>query len=175
MIRIRRTSLVLAALLIAASPVLHAQDSAKRPLAIADYQLWRTIADAEISNDGLWAAWTYTKVRGDDTLAVRSLDSDLRFAVPQAEGGVFSSDGEWIAFSVAPTFLEVEKLERDGDPVPIQAGLLELATGEIRMWDDAESFGFSESSSHFFVKKRQTDEEAEHEGTDLILRNLGEA
>ncbi len=29
----------------------------------ADYQLWRTISDDRISDDGRWVAWTYSKAR----------------------------------------------------------------------------------------------------------------
>jgi dipeptidyl aminopeptidase/acylaminoacyl peptidase len=65
-------------------------------------------------------------------------------------------------------------LRRDDETVTRQAGLLELATGTSLTWDDASSFGFSEGSSHFFLKKRKTNDEVEHEGTDLILRNLRE-
>jgi dipeptidyl aminopeptidase/acylaminoacyl peptidase len=146
----------------------------KRTLQIADYQLWRTISDESISDDGRWVAWTYARVRGDDTLTVRSLDDETRHEVARASGVVFSTDGRWIAYSIAPEFLEIERLEREGDPVPTQVGLLDLATGETRTWDDADSFGFSEGGSHLWVKKRKSDEEAEHDGTDLILRNLRE-
>jgi dipeptidyl aminopeptidase/acylaminoacyl peptidase len=151
---------------------LFAQGADKRPLEIADYRLWRTIQGAEISDDGSWASWTYTRVRGDDTLNVRSLNSDARHVIARASNGTMSSDGMWVAYSLSPGFLEVEQLERDGEPVPAQAGLMNLVTGETFVWDEAGSFGFSESSSHFYVKKRQTDADAEHDGTDLILRNL---
>jgi hypothetical protein len=70
---------------------LHAQE--KRALDIADYRLWRTIQDESISDDGRWTAWTYAKVRGDDTLHVRSLEDDTRHELARASGGVFSPDG----------------------------------------------------------------------------------
>ena len=138
------------------APSLFAQAVDKRPLEIADYRLWRTIEGAAISDDGRWTAWTYSKVRGDDTLAVRSLDTDARHDIPRASDGMLSSDGAWVAYSLAPDFREIGTLERDGDPVPRQAGLMNLLTGESLTWDDADSFGFSETGSHFFVKKRLT-------------------
>jgi dipeptidyl aminopeptidase/acylaminoacyl peptidase len=144
----------------------------RRPLTIADYRLWRTIEGERISDDGRWAAWTYTKVRMDDTLHVRSLDSDMSHAVPNASEAEFSADGRWIAFFVSPPFAEAGKLEREGEEVSREVGLMELATGAMRTWEDAVAFGFSTGSSHFFVKKAAVDADAEHEGTDLILRNL---
>lgn len=150
------------------------EEGEKRPLTIADYRKWRTIAGSQISDDGRWVAWSYSRLRGDDSLHVRSLDSDAAHVVPGASGATFSDDGAWVAYFVSPPFAEAEKLRREDETVTRQAGLLELATGETRTWDDASSFGFSEGSSHFFVKKRRTDDEAEHRGTDLILRNLRE-
>ncbi|NIX25190.1 MAG: hypothetical protein GWN07_37485, partial [Actinobacteria bacterium] len=131
-----------------------AQDApGKRPLQIADYRLWRTIDGAEISDDGRWVAWTYTKVRMDDTLHVRALDSDAGHRVANASGAVFSDDGRWIAYMVAPPFLEAEKLERDGEDVRRRVELMELASGRTRGWDGATSFAFATGSSHLLVTK----------------------
>jgi hypothetical protein len=92
--------------------------------------------------------------------------------IPLASGAAFSPDGNWIAYYLSKPFEEIEQLERDNETVTRQAGLLDLNTGETRSWDDASGFGFSETSSHFYVKKRQSDDDADHDGTDLILRNL---
>jgi dipeptidyl aminopeptidase/acylaminoacyl peptidase len=152
-----------------------AQSSAgKRTLEIADYAQWRTISGSQISDDGRWVAWAYSRVRGDDTLHVSALDSDASHVIALASGAELSDDGAWVAYFLSPPFLKAEKLRRDDETVTRQAGLLELATGTSLTWDDASSFGFSEGSSHFFLKKRKTNDEAEHEGTDLILRNLRE-
>ncbi len=166
---------VVALLAIALAAPVQAQDAAgKRPLQIADYRLWRTIEGPEISDDGRWVAWTYRKVRMDDTLHVRDLGAGAGHAVANASGAVFSDDGRWVAYLVAPPFLEAERLERDGEAVPRRVELLELATGRTRGWDRATSFAFANGSSHLLVTKEPTDEDAEHEGTDLILRNLRE-
>jgi dipeptidyl aminopeptidase/acylaminoacyl peptidase len=146
----------------------------KLTLEIADYAAWRAISGSNISDDGRWVAWAYSRVRGDDTLHVEALDSDAAHMIAAASEAQLSNDGAWVAYFISPPFLEEEKLLRDGETVTRQAGLLELATGERFTWDDASSFGFSEGSSHFFVKKRKTNEDAEHDGTGLILRNLRE-
>lgn len=177
MVRDSHVSRIIVALVLCASLAtgVHAQENGeKRPLTIADYASWRTIAGSQISDDGRWVAWAYTRVRGDDTLHVQALDSDGAHIVASASGAVFSDDGAWVAYFVSPPFAEAEKLRRDEETVTRQVGLLELATGETRIWDDASSFEFAEGSSHLFVKKRQADDDADHKGTDLILRNLRE-
>lgn len=166
----RLTSALL--LLLVCAPLASAQSADKRPLEIADYRLWRTIQGAEISDDGAWVAWTYAKVRGDDTLAIQSMEAD-RHEIARASNGTFSSDGRWIAYRLSAPYLEVEQLEAEGDPLPAQVGIMELASGEERTWDDVASFGFNESGSHFWVKKRGSDD-GDHSGTDLILQHLSE-
>ncbi len=166
--------LALALLLLAACQgLLAAQDAAAgRPLPIAEYRLWRAISGEVISPDGKWAAWSYTRERGDDTLHVASLDSGAAHVVPLGSGAQFSDDGRWVAYFLSPPFQDAEKARRADDPVLRKAELLDLASGEKVAWDDAASFGFARGSSHFFVKKRRQDTKAEHQGTDLILRNL---
>jgi dipeptidyl aminopeptidase/acylaminoacyl peptidase len=155
---------------------LHAQHAdpttARRPLPIAEYRLWRAIAGEVISADGKWAAWSYTRERGDDTLHVMGLESDARHVVALGSGAQFSDDGRWVAHFLSPTFAEAEKARREDKPVIRKVELLELATGQKVAWDDGESFGFARGSSHLFVKKRRKDARAEPRGTDLILRNL---
>ena len=171
-----------------------AQESAQNgPLSIAEYKLWRSISGATISSGGNWAAWSYTRVRGDDTLHVVNLDTDAEHVVPLATGAEFSDDEAWVAYFVSPPFEEAEKARQENDPVTRKAELLNLASGEKRSWDGAASFGFAKGSSHFFVKKGRQDggggggggraggnQSSERsrddtpQGTDLILRNLGE-
>lgn len=172
----------------AVAPLSGQESGSKRPLTIADYKDWRTLSGTSISSDGLWVAWSYTRVRGDDTLHVANLETGSEHVVPLASGARFSDDGTWVAYSVSMPFEEIEKAEKEDEPVSRKAELLNLASGEKRNWDGVASFGFSKGSSHFYVKKRgegrsggggrgsasgggQADQP---QGTDLILRDLRE-
>lgn len=146
----------------------------KRSLRIADYRLWRSIEDESISDDGRWVAWTYSRVRGDDTLKVRNVETAVEHVVPRASDGEISPDGRWVAYFLAPPFLEAEEVEREGERVPRRAGLLDLTTGDTLAWADADAFAFSADASHFYVKKRAADDDPDHDGTDVVLRNLGD-
>ena len=99
MTRIRLAALAVALLVVPSGPLL-AQSADKRPLEIADYQMWRSIDNEEISGDGAWVAWSYSRVRGDDTLQIRSVDGPTRYAVPRARNGRFSADAAWVAYTV---------------------------------------------------------------------------
>ena len=175
--RVARLRLLSLATLLLAVPAsgLSAQSAGEpRTLTIADYALWRTITDQTISADGRWVAWTYERERSDSELHVRALDSDVEHVIERATDPELSADGRWVAYFVSLPFAEAEELRRDGETETRKAELLDLTTGEKRSWEDATSFGFSDGSTHLYVKKRAADSDAEHEGTDLILRNLRE-
>lgn len=145
---------------------------ARRSLSIADQARWRTISTPRISADGEWVAWTYTRVRQDDELRVRHIDSGREHVVERGSRAVFSDDGRWIAYSVAPPIAEIDKLEKDKKPVLRRAELMNVATGEKVGWDDVASFDFASSSTHLAVRKNRPEPKPEHEGADLILRDL---
>jgi len=134
----------------------------QRPLEISDYHTWRSISGESISADGAHVAWTYTKLRADDTLHVRRLADGVTLEVPRASSPRFSDDGRWIAYEIAPPWDE-----EDGDE---RVGLADLTTGEQWDWAGPGTFGFAPGSSHFWLRKRTGDEEAD--GSDLVLRNL---
>ena len=77
-----------------------------------------------------------------------------------------------MAYFASLSFKDAEKARENDDPVLRKAELMDLGSGETLTWDDASSFGFADGSSHFYVKKRKKDRSADHDGTDLILRNL---
>jgi len=153
--------------------MLSAQTSGeKQTLTIADYHRWQTISGARISADGRWAAWTYNREQAASVVHIKQLDRASEHVVSPADGVRLSDDGRWAAYFVSPPFAEAEKLRRDEETVPRDVELLDLVTGEKRTWEDAEAFDFANGSSHLLVRKRQKDEDAEHDGTDLILRHL---
>lgn len=142
----------------------------KRPLQIADYARWRSISGETISSDGRWVAWSYGRVRGDDTLHVKEVEGSGAHIVPLGADPLFSDDGQWVAYLIGHAFAEQAASD---DELPASAGLLSLASGERWEWSNADDFGFAPGSSHFWVKKKAADDEVEHDGTDVILRDLG--
>ncbi|MEX2281887.1 MAG: prolyl oligopeptidase family serine peptidase [Gemmatimonadota bacterium] len=146
----------------------------KRTLEISDYARWRSIQSPQITEDGQWAAWVYTQIRRDDQLVVQHIDSGRKYTVERASRPVFSDDGRWVAYSVAPTIKEIDKLEKDKKPIPRRAELMNLQTGEKVGWDNAASFEFAKGSSHLVIKKARPEPKPKHEGVDLILRDLAQ-
>ncbi len=172
----RPTLPVLLLLLALLAPALTAtvQAQEKKPLSIEEYARWRSIASSGLSDDGRWISFAYSPHRADDTLQVRSLTDDRRYEVPLATRPTFSDDGNWVAYLIDTPFEEAQKLRTDNKPVPRQAGLLDLRTGERLTWDNAASVAFNEGSTHLAVAKSKPSGQSGFDGTDLILRNLKE-
>ncbi len=154
-----------------------------KPLSLDDYPRWSRIGNVALSPDGVWMAHSYDPLDGDNTLYLRNLDSDALHEVARGSGPRFSDDSQWVAFMVSP---ESEEGGRrgggpggggrgrggNGENGAREAVIMDLADGETISTADAASFTFSEGGRFFAVKRRKVDREAEHEGTDLTLRDL---
>jgi hypothetical protein len=157
----------------AAVSVAPAVEAERRALGIDDFEQWRSISSVAISDDGRWATFAYQRRKADDTLYVRELETERVIAVPRASRPKFSDDARWVAYFVSPTYTDVEKLEREKKPVPLKVELRSLETGEaVAEWDDVDTFEFASGSALLAVHKKKADAKAEHDGADLILRDL---
>jgi dipeptidyl aminopeptidase/acylaminoacyl peptidase len=149
-----------------------ADAAARRALTFDDVTRWRTIQGSTIAADGQWVAWSYAQFRADDVLHVRHVDSGREHVVERASRPAFSRDARWVAYSVAPPFAEVEKLQKDRKPVPRRVELLNLETGEKVGWDDVASFEFARASTHLLVRRNRPEPRPKHDGVDVVLRSL---
>ncbi|MEX1184788.1 MAG: prolyl oligopeptidase family serine peptidase [Gemmatimonadota bacterium] len=117
-----------------------AERAVARVLTQTDYDLWRSIQGATLSNDGRWVLYTVQPLVGEGELVVRSTATDTEYrhtrgftgrppapGIPggggpgeeeeEEEGGGpaarFSSDGRFVVFLVEPSRMDVEAAERD--------------------------------------------------------------
>ncbi|MDT8369062.1 MAG: prolyl oligopeptidase family serine peptidase [Longimicrobiales bacterium] len=170
--------LTLLALAVLVGRPAEAQES-PRPLEISEYRLWRSIEGATIAPDGAHVAWSYARVRADDTLHVRRLADGHTHLVERASLPRFSDDGRWVAYTISPPW--------DDEEGEARVGLMELASGERWSWTGPGDYGFAPGSSHFWLAKRAeegpdgrreaSDAEGEVDdtramGSDFVLRNL---
>ncbi len=162
--------LLLSTAALATTP-LNAQEELK-PLSIEDYARWRSITSVAISPDGQWITYAYSPHRADDTLYVEQPGGTGAYTIPLASRPVISNDSRWLACLLTVPYVEAEKLREQNDRVPQKVRLLNLASGDTLTWENATSFAFSETSSHFVVRKRAPEGNRDFEGTDLIMRHL---
>ena len=160
-----------------------AQDEApmrgdKKVLTIDDYAKWRSVGQTSISPDGRWVTYAYSRREVDDSLFIKEIDGGDPAVVVRGSNPEFSKDSRWVAYYINPPEQEDgggrgnARGGNDADRPARVVELRDLDTGETRKWDNAQSFAFAEAGQAFMVKKSSTDSEAEHEGTDLIVRYL---
>ena len=146
-----------------------AQAPGKKVLTQADYDLWRSIQGAALSNDGQWAMYTVQPLVGDGELIVRSTRSGTEYrhtrgytgrpssgqgesGGPGEEGGgggtgasaaQFSADSKFVIFSIQPSKEEAEAARRGGrnaQPARNSMGIMNLADGKVTVVPKVRSF-----------------------------------
>ena len=133
------------------------QSTEKKVLTIDDYARWRSVVSTGISADGEWVSFGYRKREADDELHIKSLSSDAEHVIEKASNPQLSENGRWVAYQLALGWEEIEKLEDDDKPVPVQAELLNLASGEKFNWDNVDRFEMAKSSLALVVKRKKAD------------------
>lgn len=176
----RAVSVLILALVFTASYALpDAQTAAKKALTVDDYTKWRSISGQQISDDGVWVAYVlqFTNVptaEAKPELRLLNLETNQDVTVANASGGTFSADSKWIAYQIDPTGgrggrgrgragggAGAEQAPQPGRGAatappaePRRAELRNLATGEVKSWQDIQSFTFSPSSTHLVLRRR---------------------
>jgi len=152
-------------------------DADKKVLTLDDYSLWRTVSSTQLSHDGMWMTYDYRKPEAakdapdERVLQIKHLASDKLYQIPFAVSPEFSDDSRWVAYTIELDRKEAKKLKDHEQPVPQQVQLLNLETGDKITWENATVFTFSKSSNALAVRKPKT-EDAEHKGSDLVVRDL---
>ena len=120
----------------------------KKVITMDDYGLWRTVSSAQLSSDGKWMTYDYSKPEADEdapderNLQIKHLVSDKVYEVPFGISPAFSDDSAWVAYKVDLDRKEAKKLKDSKKPIPQKVQLLNLETGEKITWGNATSFAF---------------------------------
>jgi dipeptidyl aminopeptidase/acylaminoacyl peptidase len=120
------------------------QAAQKRALTFEDVMRFKEIRNPVISENGLWIAYGTQPDRGDGEAVVHGLKNGARFVVERGSRPQFTADAEWVAMTVSPKAVEMEKDPKDR---PKQAvAILETATGDVTQVDKVQSFALSDDS-----------------------------
>ena len=161
-------------LLVSLAPALRAQETTPRPLTLEDYGDWSRITQVVLSDDGLWMAYAHQPNDGDATFFVRELDGDTEYEATNGSGAVFSNDGRWVAFLTSPPEEDADEDVGRDETMSRTLNLIDLRAGDRTEHSAVHSFSFSEDGRFLAIQKEQSDDDAEHEGSDLLLRDLQE-
>ena len=148
-----------------------ASSQERATLAPEDYGRWENLGRAALSPDGAWVAYGVERVDEQAELRIRSLERDSMPSVPWGRNPAFTPDGRWLAWAVGVSPDEEERLQEAEEPVRLGAGLLDLASGEERSFEEVGGFGF-DSSGRFLALHGYAPEEPKGKGADLRVVEL---
>jgi dipeptidyl aminopeptidase/acylaminoacyl peptidase len=155
-------------------------------MTVDDYALWRSIGQTSLSPDGGWVTYAYSRREVDDSLFIEPLGGGDPHVVVRGSNPTFSGDSRWVAYYVNPKE-DRDSRARSGASAPGAAGgrgqagggnqaraltLLDLQSRDTVRWENVQTFGFSEIAAALVLKKRKADSDADHDGTDLLIRYL---
>jgi dipeptidyl aminopeptidase/acylaminoacyl peptidase len=164
----------------------------KRILTIDEYGLWRSIGSASLSPDGRWVTYAFSRREVDDSLFIRPLAGGEARVVVRGANPAFSADSRWVAYFVNPpqaagargaaapagapggTSPAGARGAAGGASGPRAVELLSLETRDTVRWENVQTFAFAAEGRALVVKKRATDTDARHRGTDLLVRYLSD-
>jgi dipeptidyl aminopeptidase/acylaminoacyl peptidase len=187
-----RRALVLLAFALA--PAADARAQELKTLTLDDYPRWSRITEVQLSSDGKWMTYAYAPNEGDPTLHVRQLDGDVVHTAKNGGTANFSDNGRWAAWLTSPPGTGGRGGGRAGGggrggrgnpPGGAQQGrggaannvvrtfeLIDLTTSAKTTVTDVQGFRFSPDSRFVVVEKRRANNEAAHQGRDIIVREL---
>ncbi len=156
-------------------------------MTVDDYALWRSVGQTSLSPDGRWVTYAYSRREVDDSLFIKPLRGGEARVVVRGNSPQFSGDSRWVAYYINPRDSESGGGRAGGGAPPGgatgrgQGGgggqartleLYDLQSGDTVRWENVQAFGFAESGTALALKKRKADADAEHDGTDLLIRYL---
>ncbi len=152
--------------------LLNAQEDGKKVLTYDDYHRWSRIGATSISDDGVWFSYSYRPLDGDDTLYFRNHDTGKVYEKPFCSNPSFSDDSQWATYLINLPQEKAEAERRNNRRVYRKAALINLGSGEVTVWEKAESISISPGSDLVLIK-RVTGGSGER-GSDLIVKSLAD-
>ena len=83
----------------------NAEQSARKPVGIADVDRWERISGAALSNDGKWFTSGVKSANENGTLTIKSVEGESEYTFDTGSsmpGARFSHDSSWAVFTVGP-------------------------------------------------------------------------
>lgn len=133
-----------------------------KPLTIEEYDRWRSIASASLSDDGRWVSYIYRQRNEPDELYFHDIQADTVHEVLRGSAPRFSPDSRWVTYNLAAG--------EDGDTARLV--LRSLDTGDTVSWRNVRDGEFSAGSDVLVLRKRPTDSRDDDAGTDILIRYL---
>lgn len=129
--------------------------AAKKVISHDVYANWRSIQPSVLSRDGAWAAYALVGQESDGEVVVKNLQDGREWRSARGHTPVFSGDGCYLAFAIAPTRAELDKAKKDKkkpeDAPKLGVGVMDLATGKVESLARVKRFSFPEEGGNLLA------------------------
>jgi len=119
----------------------------KKPFTLQDIMIFCSIHDAVISDDGKWTAYQVLPQRGNSQVIVQHNTTGQTGTIPRGGKPVFSNNSRWLAASLSPDILELEKQNPNTNSKPLQGmAIVDTNSGMTYLIEKVTKFNFSRNS-----------------------------
>jgi dipeptidyl aminopeptidase/acylaminoacyl peptidase len=123
---------------------------AKRPLDHASYDIWMSIEDETISDDGRWVLYTLVPQDGDAELRVHSQISNVTYSIPRGRSPQFTADGQFVVTIIKPE-LELSRQarrenKRSNEQPKDSLAILNLSNGDVFRTERVKSYKLADDA-----------------------------
>ncbi len=112
-----------------------------------EFEQWYKLLEYGLSPNGEWGMWRIQYAQYVDTLHIRNIQFGKEYKFASASMAEFSKNSNWLAFSMPG-----DKSNVGG--IAYQTCLLDLHSGEKKIFDGVESFLFTYDSRYLVLKGR---------------------
>jgi len=157
-----------------------AQQSGLQPLEHEDFDIWKTIENEQISNNGRFVLYQLEPGEGDPTLVVYDGKKDASRRFNRADAGQVTADSRYAVFLIHPPkdtikAMRRRKVKKDDLP-PDTLAVLEMATGALTRIARVPEFHLPEKWGGWLAYPQLTeagkDSEEAQRDTLFTIRNL---
>lgn len=120
----------------------------KQQLTSCEYDMWEHIDHPQISKDGKWASYEVNPNEGDGTFYLVNLSSGEKKSYPRGSNARFSSENNYLVFSIKPPFQMVRKAKtahKKSNEMPVDSlGIWDLKSGQLKLFPQVKSYKTSQ-------------------------------
>ncbi len=158
--------------------------SDKRELTIADFDMWNSINDQVLSDDGAWLAYYLKPQLGDGELVIKGTEDKTVYRLPRGTEPGFGYNDKTVIYTIVPPEDEFGNPEKD---VKKKLGIFNIAGQDTTIYDRLNRYLLSENKTWLAIIISDTTEmkeesdtinagnenlENRENGSTLILKNL---
>ncbi len=139
----------------------------KKAIQHSDYDGWKSVRSAQISNNGNWVNYEINPQQGDGYLYFFNAKNNLLDSIARGYSAKISAENNFIAFQIKPTYAETrqakkEKKKKDEMPKD-QLGIKNLNTGEIKLIEQVKSFKIAEKDQSWMAYLKEIEDPQKEE------------